>query len=44
VRETFGNGLLTRRATPLTEQYPERVTRSRTLDTLKDKERAAVEA
>jgi hypothetical protein len=40
-RETFNNWLSTRRATQLSDQDPELVARSRSLDALKDKERAA---
>jgi predicted RNA-binding Zn-ribbon protein involved in translation (DUF1610 family) len=40
-RETFNNWLSTRRATQLSDQDPELVARSRALDVLKDKERAA---
>ena len=40
-RETFNNWLATRNATQLPEQDPELIARSRALDVLKEKERAA---
>jgi hypothetical protein len=40
-RETFGNWLSTRRATQLSDQDPELITRTKALDALKDRERAA---
>ncbi|MDB5928862.1 MAG: hypothetical protein JWR60_569 [Polaromonas sp.] len=43
-RETFSNWLSTRRATQLSEQDAELVARTRALDGLKDKERAAQQA
>lgn len=39
-RETFNNWVSTRRATQLSDQDPELLTRTRALDTLKDRERA----
>ncbi len=40
-RETFDNWLSTRRATQLSNQDPELIARTKALDTLKDRERAA---
>jgi hypothetical protein len=40
-RETFSNWLSTRRATQLSDQDPELITRTKALDALKDRERAA---
>jgi predicted RNA-binding Zn-ribbon protein involved in translation (DUF1610 family) len=40
-RETFGNWLSTRRATQLSDQDPELIARTKALDALKDRERAA---